>query len=193
MLSQDHRKAPPLELRGGWVGLLLLLILLTAILWRDQAIAPTSETNIPNLPDPPVTTLLAVGDIMLSRHVSTKIDQAKNPDLPFEKLAEILQGANITFGNLECPLSDSKIPIKEGLIFRCLTKHFDGVINSGFDVLSTTNNHAMDQGLDNLEFTIDYLKSKNILPVGTAPSPSQGEGWPARNALACEAGGGEVN
>ncbi|OGE79045.1 MAG: hypothetical protein A2751_01135 [Candidatus Doudnabacteria bacterium RIFCSPHIGHO2_01_FULL_46_14] len=104
---------------------------------------------------------------MLSRNVGTKIEEAKNPDLPFLNLQDFLKNADITFGNLECPLSDSQIPLREGLVFRCLTRHFDGVINAGFDVLSTANNHSFDQGQDNIDFTIDYLKSHDILPVGT--------------------------
>ena len=120
--------------------------------------------------DVSITTLLAVGDIMLSRNVGAKIDQAKNPNLPFEKTADLLKNADIAFGNLECPLSDSTTPIRQGLVFRCLTYEFDGVTNAGFDVLSTANNHAFDQGQNNINFTIDYLLSYGILPVGTRKS-----------------------
>ena len=141
-----------------------------SLLWRQTAVAP-GQSNPLNLPlaenRPTITTLLAVGDIMLSRNVSAKIERAKNPNLPFENLKAILAQADITFGNLECPLDPGKTRIREGLIFRCLTKDFEGVLDSGFDVLATANNHALDQGLDNLEFTVDYLKSQNILPVGT--------------------------
>ena len=109
---------------------------------------------------------------MLSRNVSSKIEQAKNPDLPFEATQKLLNSADITFGNLECPLSDSDIRIREGLVFGCFVGVFVGVINSSFDVLSTANNHSFDQGSDNIAFTIDYLKSQGILPVGTARSLS---------------------
>ena len=144
---------------------LVLLALLVFVLFFDINIASAPQGSVK--PKPRIVTLLAVGDIMLSRNVGTKIEQAQNPDLPFKKVADLLRGADITFGNLECPLSDSNIPIRDGLVFRCLTKNFEGVINSGFDVLSTANNHSMDQGIKGLAFTIDYLKSKNILPIGT--------------------------
>ena len=158
----------------------LLLLLGFGLFWHRPALAPDFESaqKLPIAEIHPVITIVAVGDIMLSRHVGAKIEQAKNPNLPFEDVRELLDEADITFGNLECPLSDSNIPIREGLIFRCLTNDFDGVINSGFDVLSAANNHSMDQGIKGLEFTIDYLKSKNILPVGTTPSislPHEGE------------------
>lgn len=149
---------------------ILVCSLVLFLFWNHQVIAPTAEPDW-NLPlteqKPKITTVLAVGDILLSRHVGAQIDKSNNPNLPYALLRDLLNSADITFGNLECPLADSSIPIREGLIFRCLTKYVPGLVNAGFDVLSTANNHAMDQGLDNLEFTIDYLKSQNIVPVGT--------------------------
>ena len=168
----------------GTAKYLLLILVLGGVLFflpNKNAVAPTSS-DLSKLPlaelQTPATTLLAVGDIMLSRNVGLKIDQTGNPDLPFEKTQDLLGSADIAFGNLECPLSDSKVPIREGLVFRCLTKYVPGLINAGFDVLSTANNHSFDQGAKNIDFTINYLKSQNILPVGTFPSaapPREGE------------------
>lgn len=148
--------------------LIVILLVGLGLSWNIEITAP----GIPSLGDGEGkgevdTTIVAVGDILLSRHVGAQIDEAGNPSLPFEKLQSILSSADITFGNLECPLSDSNIPIREGLIFRCLTKYVPGLVNAGFDVLSTANNHAMDQGIKGLEFTIDHLLAQGILPVGT--------------------------
>ncbi|MDP3993378.1 MAG: CapA family protein [Candidatus Doudnabacteria bacterium] len=143
-----------------------MAIFLLPFLFFNVDVAQAPEKSMP-ITKPETATLLAVGDIMLSRNVGTKIEQAQDPDLPFKKLGDLLRGADVTFGNLECPLSDLNIPIREGLVFRCLTRDFGGVIDSGFDVLSTANNHSMDQGVKGLEFTIDYLQSQNILPTGT--------------------------
>ena len=148
----------------------LVTVLLLPFLFFNVDIAHAPEVSVPAKPK--TISLLATGDIMLSRNVGTKIELAQNPDLPFEKVADLLRGADLTFGNLECPLSDLNIPIREGLVFRCLTRDFGGVINSGFDVLSAANNHSMDQGVKGLEFTIDYLTSKSILPVGTTSAIS---------------------
>ncbi|TSA44676.1 CapA family protein [bacterium] len=148
------------------VGLLIL-----SLAWHQKAVAPSPKVLSGNLPIansvPRVTTLLAVGDIMLSRHVGAKIEKAGNPNLPFEDIKSLFDSTDIKFGNLECPLSDSKIPLLEGLVFRCLTKDASGLAWAGFNVLSTANNHAMDQGGKNIRFTIDYLKSQGISSVGT--------------------------
>jgi poly-gamma-glutamate synthesis protein (capsule biosynthesis protein) len=150
------------------IVLVFALAVVLFFFWRYPALAPGERSGL-GLPvvRSSLVSVVAVGDIMLSRHVGAKIDEAGDPSLPFAKVKEILDGADITFGNLECPLSSSDIPIREGLVFRCLTKYVSGLKNAGFDVLSTANNHSFDQGPDNLEFTIDYLKSVDILPVGT--------------------------
>ncbi|MDP3740756.1 MAG: CapA family protein [bacterium] len=166
------RDSPPVKVRG--VGGVILLVLILGSVWHQKALAPNQTSN-PKLPlaqnTPPTTTLLAVGDIMLSRNVSTKIEKAADANLPFLNLNDFLASTDITFGNLECPLDPGNNRIYEGLVFRCLTKDFQGVISAGFDVLSTANNHSFDQSLDNLEFTVEYLKSQNIVPIGTRISP----------------------
>ncbi len=115
---------------------------------------------------------------MLSRNVATTIDESGNPNLAFENVKEILSKADITFGNLECPLDPSERPGGQGLVFRCPARYVSSLVEAGFDVLSTANNHSFDQSADNINFTIEYLKSQNILPVGTFSSvspPREGE------------------
>lgn len=147
--------------------LLFILALPFLFVKFNVAYAPSAETQNSN---PPITILLAVGDIMLSRNVSAKIEKASDPLLPFKNFQIMLSAADLTFGNLECPLDPGDIRIREGLGFRCLTTDAAGLLASGFDVLSTANNHAFDQGLRDLEFTLDYLRSQNILPIGTRKS-----------------------
>lgn len=151
----------------------ILILALAIVFWfkPDSVLRQKNEQTAQPLPlaedNPPSTTLIAVGDMLLSRHVGAKIDQTENPNLPFENLGQLLSNADITLGNLECPLDENGPAIREGLVFRCLAKYIPGLKFAGFDILSLANNHALDQGLDNLEFTIDYLLSENILPIGT--------------------------
>lgn len=157
----------------------IALCTLLILFWHHTALAPSSpltgEDKGEGESKPQITTLLAVGDILLGRHIGTAIDKANNPNLPFEKTQELLSGADITFGNLECPFSDSNVPIREGIVFRCLTKYVPGLLYAGFDGLSTANNHAFDQGAKQIAFTRDFLLSQNILPVGAGRN--QEEAW----------------
>lgn len=163
---------PPILSAAGALALLVVAVII--LLWLITLLGGENLSfNILDRPpeqrlsEQPAHHLLFTGDVLLSRHVGAQIDKTHDPELPFKQVAPLLQAADIAFANLECPLSDSDIPIREGLVFRCLHKYVPGLVSAGFDVLSTANNHALDQGLDNLEFTIDYLRGQGILPVGT--------------------------
>ena len=44
---------------------------------------------------------------------------------------------------------------------------------SGFDVLSTANNHSLDMGESGLRATLDFLDERGVLPTGTARSDEE--------------------
>jgi poly-gamma-glutamate synthesis protein (capsule biosynthesis protein) len=119
----------------------------------------------------PTTNLFFAGDIMLSRNVAKKIYESNNYSLPFEQVKDVIQQATISFANLESPFNDTGIHSKEGsLVFNADPQSIAGLKDAGFDVLSTANNHAFDQGLKGLDYTNKLLKDHGILPTGTISS-----------------------
>jgi poly-gamma-glutamate capsule biosynthesis protein CapA/YwtB (metallophosphatase superfamily) len=111
---------------------------------------------------------LAVGDIMLSRNVAGKIKEAKDPLLPFYPLTLLFQSVDFSFGNLESPFSGSDHFNPSGsLIFNVPKANIKGLVENNFKVLSLANNHALDQGVEGLKYTIKYLDESNIKHVGT--------------------------
>ena len=156
----------------------IVLVLGIIIFSNQSAIAPTAsqlELSDISKAQPREISLVAVGDILLTRSVGAQIDKTGDPNMPFANFREILSSADIAFGNLECPLDPGDARTLEGLIFRCPVKYVPGLVSAGFDVLSTANNHTLDQGADNIDFTIDYLKSVGIRPVGTSASTTSPE------------------
>src|SRR3989338_425418 len=121
---------------------------------------------VPQEPEKKATHLIAVGDIMLSRHVGTKIVESGRNDLPFTELNELLASADITFGNLESPFSDTGPRVTEGMVFKAEPEFIEGVISAGFDVLSIANNHSMNQGVYGVTYTIEWLSDHGMFPVG---------------------------
>jgi poly-gamma-glutamate synthesis protein (capsule biosynthesis protein) len=113
------------------------------------------------------TDLFFAGDIMLSRNVGTKITEAKNPNLPYLSVFEEIKNADISFANLESPFNDSGVRVTQGLVFKAEPNTVEGLVNAGFDVLSTANNHTFDQGKAGLAYTTTWLEQNNITPVGT--------------------------
>ena len=148
---------------------ILIIVIIVAILILKiprTAMAPGSSQSSTN--HEPLTTLFFGGDIMLSRNVAGKMYDAKDFTLPFKNIKDQTASADIAFANLESPFSDKGQHFVDGsLVFNADPQSIAGLTSAGFDVLSTANNHALDQGPYGLDFTINLLKQNGIMPVGT--------------------------
>ncbi len=114
----------------------------------------------------PEVSLTATGDIMLARNVGTIIAK-QGYDYPFRLIDGRLAAADITFGNLESPLSDEgKALYGKSVVFRGHPAMTAILAQQGFDIMSLANNHAMDYNSEALIETMNLLKENNIEPVG---------------------------
>jgi poly-gamma-glutamate synthesis protein (capsule biosynthesis protein) len=111
-------------------------------------------------------TLLFVGDVMLSRGVGERMRSEDDWAYPFQQIADTLAAADLTFGNLECPVSDVGRNQYHLYSFRADPKVIEGLTRAGFDVMSLANNHAYDWGAPALLDTQQRLRAAGILPVG---------------------------
>jgi poly-gamma-glutamate capsule biosynthesis protein CapA/YwtB (metallophosphatase superfamily) len=114
--------------------------------------------------------VLFVGDIMLSRGVEWKIRENNDYRYPFLEVREVLQGADIAFGNLEGPISLRGTNQGSEYSFRADPKVIEGLNFAGFDVLSLANNHILDWGANALNDTIELLSKNSIDTVGAGAS-----------------------
>lgn len=112
--------------------------------------------------------LLFVGDIMLDRDVRESVTRNATGDFSFlfEK-ADFLKKADITFGNLEGPVSDMGEDSGNVYSFRMHPSVIDGLKEAGFDVLSVANNHINDWGKIAINDTILRLENENILAANS--------------------------
>lgn len=76
----------------------LLFLFLVGALFPVPTLAQASRSE-------PQVTLIAVGDVMLSRNVARRIKEKKDLNFPFAKMTDYLRSADMTFGNLECPIT----------------------------------------------------------------------------------------
>ena len=160
---------------------ILMLVLMAAIMFsrveRQKpseyvqtaiAVEPAVEENdVPEpLVEPPSFTLVAVGDVMLDRKVGKKIENL-GAEFPFERVAELLREADLTFANLESPISSLGTAVKgKEVTFRAALQAVSGIRDVGIDVLSLANNHAMDYGSAALIETMDVLAHNGIAYIG---------------------------
>jgi poly-gamma-glutamate synthesis protein (capsule biosynthesis protein) len=111
-------------------------------------------------------TLLFVGDIMLSRGVGRRMVAENDFTYPFQLIRETLAAADLTFANLECPVSDKGKEKGHLYSFRADPKVIEGLSGAGIDVVSVANNHMYDWGPDALLDTVRRLREAGIRPVG---------------------------
>ncbi len=106
--------------------------------------------------------ILAVGDIMLSRNVASKIKKYNNPDYPFLKLKEILKSTDFNFANLESPITDGP-EIQTGQMIFHANKGIETTLkDNNFQILSLANNHIPNFGDKGIKDTIELLTNVGI-------------------------------
>ncbi len=152
---------------------------------KSQKSSLLASRKPPSKPAPPKEiSVIAVGDILFDRQVGSLID-SKGPDEPFRCVSSILASSEITMANLECPLSTkgSKLANKD-VTFRGRTQAVVGMKNSGIDVVSLANNHALDCGPEALQDTIALLGKYGIGHSGAGMNINE-----ALKAAYIEAGG----
>ena len=122
---------------------------------------------------PALNRLVFAGDVMFSRAVRRQIVTARDPALPFRKIAPLLSAADIAFVNLESPFSDRGLYYETGLIFHAPPEAIAGLNLAGVTLASTANNHARDCGPHGVEFTVAWLRSHGIEPLGSSESEAR--------------------
>jgi gamma-polyglutamate biosynthesis protein CapA len=131
---------------------------------------PPAPEPVARKAEPPYNRLLFAGDVMFSRAVRKAILDAHDPALPFRKLAPLMSAADITFINLETPFSDIGPYHEHGLIFHAAPEMIAGLKLADVSLASTANNHSRDCGSHGVEYTVSWLRSHGITPVGSSES-----------------------
>lgn len=123
----------------------------------------------------PTIRIAAVGDLMVKRYIisDAKNDGAYNFDPLLEKVAPLLQKADLTIGNLETTFAGKTDGIRRkshGPLFNCPDELAPALKKAGFDVLITANNHCMDHGSAGLLRTLKVLDRYEVGHTGTFSS-----------------------
>lgn len=110
---------------------------------------------------------------MFSRGVRDQMLAAKDPALPFRKIAPLMSAADIAFVNLESPFSDVGPYHRDGLVFHAPPDAIAGLRLAGITIASTANNHSRDCRSHGVEFTVAWLRQHSIEPLGSSESASR--------------------
>jgi poly-gamma-glutamate synthesis protein (capsule biosynthesis protein) len=161
----------------GFILRALVLSVFFVFTFSCKTSPPTNQAN--NKPPEQVVetkvTFLAVGDMMISRGVASRIARANDPLLPFRKMESIFRSTDFNFGNLEVPISGRNNVVGKGLTFNMNTRDIAGLKAYNFKVLNLANNHALDMGINGVRETRKYLAENDFTFMGTGENLS--EAW----------------
>jgi poly-gamma-glutamate synthesis protein (capsule biosynthesis protein) len=145
-----------------------VLVLFGIHLWGKS----TSKST--NHPPTPIISLAAVGDILLDRGVGKKIEKY-GTGYPFERVAPALRGADLAFGNLECPIGEKGRKVVKPFSFQAKPRTAGCLTDGGLDLLSLANNHSLDCGRTGLSETMEILRAKGLHWCGAGNTQAEAE------------------
>ena len=104
--------------------------------------------------------LLFVGDVMLGRGIRPVRAQHGN-GYPLAQVAPIIHGADLSFANLESPLTVLAY-FRGGFNLHAEPAAAEALTLAGFDWVSVANNHSGDHGRGGMVDTLNALRGQNI-------------------------------
>jgi len=139
-------------------------------------------------------TIAAVGDVLLHSPLQQQaIRQSTKFKSLWSPVADLLARADITYGNLEGPTAKGvnragRAVTDPGFVFDDVVYssypqfNYHGslegdLVSTGFDVVSTANNHAMDRHSLGADRTLDALEAAGLPHTGTRRSDGTGQLW----------------
>lgn len=117
-------------------------------------------------------TIAFTGDILLDDVVGKGIAE-QGIDYPFKAVSSLLKNADLTVGNLETSVSTRGTPQDKEYTYQSKPETLQSLVDSGYDMVSISNNHTLDYGVDALHDTIENLKAYNIGYSGAGMDEAQ--------------------
>jgi poly-gamma-glutamate synthesis protein (capsule biosynthesis protein) len=141
-----------------------------------------SDIKAVNTADPAAISIQFFGDMMLDRNVA-KMMGDKGLDYLFERLAGEDKGlyhhADLLIANLEGAFAPARVPTTKSIAFRFDPKLAADIKRYQFDAVSSANNHSLDMGWANVDFTKKTLRENGIGWFGTQTKESKDLTWVA--------------
>lgn len=148
------------------------------------AVTPTPTPTPTPVPTPtpiPYTDAvwIGVGDIM--SHMPqlpgayNKEEDSYNFEPYFEPIQNLLVDGDWVMANLETPIAGKDIGYSGYPTFNAPNELADALWNSGFNILSTANNHSLDKGEKGILRTLETVQDLGFITAGTAASEEEAE------------------
>lgn len=148
-------------------SILLYLIFTLSFLGCSSSEINSSKNDY----EPTRLTLTAVGDVMAhSPQLQAQYDNSTGTysfDNNFKYIKKYIESSDLSIANLETTLAGEDIGYSSYPTFNTPDALATALKNTGFDVISTINNHSFDKGTLGFERTLTVLKNLGLDTVGT--------------------------
>lgn len=136
------------------------------------------ETTLPPEPEHVVSTasILSIGDLLMHSPLITdgrQSDGSYDFGYIFPYLKDYAAAADFAVANLETTLGGSSRPYQGNPMFNCPDEIVDAARDAGFDMLLTANNHCYDTQQAGYERTLNVVREKGLLTLGTMLSADE--------------------
>lgn len=132
----------------------------TSPAFATETTATATETTPVARPD---ISIVCVGDMTFSRSGGVRFGK---PTTLLKRVRSQLRAGDITYGNLETPLSGRGKRAAKTFTFRGPTSAAAALAAAGFDVVSVANNHSLDYGRVAFSDTRKALARAKVLAAG---------------------------
>ncbi|WP_077368683.1 CapA family protein [Anaerosalibacter sp. Marseille-P3206] len=133
------------------------------------------EEEIKQEPIVSTATILAAGDVMFHKPQIIGAYDSKSGTYDFndcfQYVKKYIEKADLSLVNFETVTAGSDRGFHGYPNFNSPVESLEALKNSGFDILSTANNHSLDQGKVGLVNTIEALKKYGFKNIGTFNEP----------------------
>ena len=94
------------------------------------------------------------------------LQQEKDFSFLFQNIEEIISDTNVSIINQETPLTDNPAMSGDYPRFGTPVEVGKAIVEAGFDVVTCATNHALDRGVEGIDFTKNYFEENDITCLG---------------------------
>jgi poly-gamma-glutamate synthesis protein (capsule biosynthesis protein) len=163
-------------LRRHWrlAGLVALFFFLAPIFFVELYPSRLAAVAAPNPHELAQVSFAVAGDVIPHEPVRAAAaaagDGAQGWGALFSDVADVFKGADFGFVNLETPVAPTHSRGSKPFMFDAPVALIDALKTNGIKIVSSANNHMMDQGWAGFAETREHLKAEGLLFVGTGDS-----------------------
>ena len=139
--------------------------------------APTDAPTEATLPEPEkviaTATISAQGDLLMhkplfdDRSVVKQSDGSYDFSYIFKHFADVVQGYDYAIANLETTFGGDYFPYQGNPAFNCPDPFLPSVVDAGYDMLMTANNHSYDTLMTGITRTLETVRDAGLGTIGT--------------------------